>query len=110
MRTPGIGGRWTAVATRAATWAAARVARARAVRALPRALPDVTDRELRLAGDSVEAGVRAMPDLLRTGFAATLLLALPPRDPRLFAVAETERFGRGLALAAVFEARAGEAG
>jgi hypothetical protein len=96
------GRRWTRSAV------VARIASRRAVRALPRAVPDVTGSELQVAGDSVSAGVEEMPDLLRAGLAFALLVTLVVRDRRLFAVGEAERFGRGLALAAVFESRAGD--
>jgi len=87
--------------------AAGRIAAARAVRELSRAVPEVTEPELRIAGDGVAAGVREMPDLLRAGFTVAVLLSLLVPDRRLPGVRETERFGRGVALAAVWESRAG---
>jgi hypothetical protein len=63
---------------------------------------------LEAARDSVRTGVEAMPDLLRAGFALALLTTLVGRGLRLRAVRDVERFGKGLALAAVFDSRAAD--
>jgi hypothetical protein len=93
--------RWTPGA------AVARLASRRAVRALTHAVSDVTGSELRAAESSVRAGVEEMPDVLRAGFVVTTLMSLVIRYERMFAVGEAGRFGRGLALATVFDERAG---
>lgn len=87
---------------------AARIAGGRAARTLARAVPDATESELRLAREAVRSGVEEMPDLLRTGFTLALLVSLVVRVRGLFAVSEVERFGTGLALAALYEARGGD--
>ena len=87
--------------------AAGRLAGRRAVRGVARAVSDVTGNELRAAESNVRAGVEEMPDVLRAGFVLTQLVSLIVRYERLFGVGEAGRFGRGLALATVFDERAG---
>ncbi|HEX6469480.1 MAG TPA: hypothetical protein VF069_10320 [Streptosporangiaceae bacterium] len=83
----------------------ARAAGGRAARDLAVTLPDATARELRVAGEAVRDGVEDMPDLLRTGFVVALLVSLVAPLRRLIGLREVERFGTGLGLAAVFDAR-----
>jgi hypothetical protein len=87
--------------------AAARLASRRAVRGVARAVSDVTGSELSAAESSVRTGVEEMPDVLRAGFVVTVLVSQVVRYERLFGVGEAGRFGRGLALATVFDVRAG---
>jgi hypothetical protein len=87
--------------------AAARIAAGRAARDVVAALPDATAGELNAARRAVRDGVAEMPDLLRAGFVIVLFVTLVVPLRRLLGPQELERFGRGLALAAVFDSRAG---
>ena len=87
--------------------AAARIAGGRAARDVVSALPDATAGELNAARKAVSDGVTEMPDLLRAGFVIALFVTLAAPLRRLLGLQEVERFGRGLALAAVFDSRAG---
>jgi hypothetical protein len=88
--------------------AAARIAGGRAARDVVSALPDATAIELNAARKAVRDGVTEMPDLLRAGFVVALFVTLVVPLRRLLGLQEVERFGRGLALAAVFDSRAGD--
>lgn len=85
----------------------ARIVGRRAERLLGAALPGATGDERRVARARVADAVTDMPDLMR----AALSLALPMVGLlRRIGMDEVDRLGRGLALAAVFERRAGEEG
>ena len=88
--------------------AAARIAGGRAARNVISAVPDATADELNAARRAVRDGVTEMPDLLRAGFVIALCVTLVAPLRRLLGLREVERFGRGLALAAVFDSRAGD--